>query len=83
MEKIKIHQNIQSGEEVWTGIPGKYITAPEEEGTYSFYELAYRNEDGQLVHDDYEFVMEEPDPNFGKNRYVPEVEDEEDEGWEE
>lgn len=56
--KIKIHKNIQPGQEVWTGIPGQYVNAPEEPGTYSYVEECHENEDGQLVHDYFTFVRE-------------------------
>ena len=56
--KIKIHKNIQPGQVVWTGIPGMYICAPEDPGTYSFVEVGHENEDGQLVHDYYTWERE-------------------------
>ena len=56
--KITIHKNIQPGQEVWTGIPGQYVNAPEEPGTYCFVEECYENENGQLVHDYFAFERE-------------------------
>lgn len=56
--KIKIHKNIAPGQEVPTGIPGMYVSAPEEPGTYAFVEECYENEDGQLVHDYFAFERE-------------------------
>ena len=53
--KITIWDNIQPGEEVWTGVPGMYVNAPEESGIYSFVEVCHENEDGQLIHDYFTF----------------------------
>lgn len=58
MNKIRIHKNIPAGEEVWTGIPGQYVSAPEAPGTYSFVEVCHEDESGQLVHDYYTFERE-------------------------
>lgn len=49
MEKIIIYENIEPGQEVFTGIPGNYETAPEAPGLYNFVEYA-KVEEGQLVH---------------------------------
>ena len=56
--KFKIASGIQPGQEVWSGIPGMYLTAPEEQGTYTLYELAYEDENGNPVHDDFVFEKE-------------------------
>lgn len=53
--KITIHKNIKPGQEVFTGIPGQYVNAPEEAGMYSYVEECHENEDGQLVHDYFAF----------------------------
>ena len=55
--KIRIASNIKPGQEVFTGFAGQYLTAPEEAGTYTLYELAYEDEDGNLRHEDFEFEM--------------------------
>lgn len=52
MKKITIHRHIRPGQEVFTGIPGNYETAPEAPGLYSFVEYASEDrESGQLTHD--------------------------------
>lgn len=56
--KFKIASGIQPGQEVWSGIPGMYLTAPEEQGTHTLYELAYEDENGNPVHDDFVFEKE-------------------------
>ena len=56
--RFKIASGIKPCQEVWSGIPGMYLTAPEEQGTYTLYELAYEDENGNPVHDDFVFEKE-------------------------
>ena len=58
MARIKIKSGIKANQEVFTGFAGQYLTAPTEKGTYTLYEIVYENEDGNLIHDDFEFIME-------------------------
>lgn len=56
--EIILYEKLRPGQEVFTGFPGQYMNAPEEPGTYRFIEIVHENEDGQLVHDDFEFEKE-------------------------
>ena len=53
---ITIQSGIQPGQEVWTGIPGQYITAPDEPGIYEFQEIVREDESGNLIHVDFVFI---------------------------
>ena len=57
--KITVHRNVKPGEEVFTGIPGQYLTAPEHGELWDFVEYAHENEDGQLIHDRFSFELVE------------------------
>lgn len=56
--KLKIKSGIQPGQEVFTGYAGQYLTAPDGQGTYTLYELVYRDQDGNLRHEDFDFEVE-------------------------
>ena len=43
-ERIVIMEHVRSQQIVWTGIPGRYMQAPEEDCTYSFVEYCNENE---------------------------------------
>ena len=81
MRRIKIWEGIRENQEVFTGYAGQYLTAPSEQGVYSLYEIARENSDGRLVHEDFEFVMEEPDPE--DEQEVDRINIPDDDGWEE
>ena len=54
--KIILKRNVLPGQEVWTGIPGRYESVPENwKGVYNFIEIAHRNEEGNLIHDYFDF----------------------------
>ena len=57
MTRIVIKEHIKPNEEVWTGIPGKYKTAPAEPGLYSFVEYAKESK-AQLTHVRFTFEKE-------------------------
>ena len=51
LSRIVIHEEVDAGQEVFTGIPGRYATAPEAPGLYSFVEYAKEDHHtGQLYH---------------------------------
>ena len=56
--RLEIKSGIKPGQEVFTGFAGQYLTAPEDQGTYTLYELVYESQDGQLRHDDFVFEAE-------------------------
>ena len=41
VERFVIWKNVKPGEVVWTGIPGKFMTAPECGGPFEFVEYSY------------------------------------------
>lgn len=60
--KIRIAKNVKAGQEAFTGFAGQYLTAPEAQGTYSLYEIFRETEDGQMVHEDFEWGLEGQNP---------------------
>ena len=58
MMRTKIASDIPSGQEIWSGISDIYLTAPDEQGTYSLYKVEHRDWTGNPVHFVFEFERE-------------------------
>ena len=56
--RVKIASNIQTGQKVWSGISGIYLTAPDEQGMYSLYKTEHTDRTGNPVHFIFEFEKE-------------------------
>ena len=54
---VTVKEHIRAGEEVFTGFPGQFLVAPDEDGMYKLVEYV-EERDGQRVHIEFDFLKE-------------------------